>query len=138
MGGGSSPDNADLVEQVRGALAVVAAVEVGGDLLRPVMAQWVLRFEGVAQQRRVMPVGRRSGDPEWDAVAVDASRTFHAALAAVDQGTAGLGPQVQAPADRPVGTPLNGPCLTFGGDGGCCYARRMRWRSRVKPARPCI
>ncbi len=29
-------------------------------------------------------------------------------------------------------------CLTFGGDGGCCYPRRMRWRSRVKPARPCI
>ncbi|MFE0633435.1 hypothetical protein ACFW3D_41720, partial [Streptomyces sp. NPDC058864] len=25
------------------------------------------------------------------------------------------------------------PCLTFGGDGACCYPRRMRWRSRVKP-----
>src|SRR4051812_10762191 len=30
------------------------------------------------------------------------------------------------------------PCLTFGGDGVCCYPRRMRCRSRVKPARPCI
>jgi hypothetical protein len=30
------------------------------------------------------------------------------------------------------------PCLAFGGDGGCGYPRRMRWRSRVKPARACI
>ncbi len=30
------------------------------------------------------------------------------------------------------------PCLTFGGDGECRYPRRMRWRRRVKPARPCI
>ncbi|MEU6709755.1 hypothetical protein, partial [Streptomyces wuyuanensis] len=28
--------------------------------------------------------------------------------------------------------------LTFGGDGGCRYPSRMRWRRSVKPARPCI
>lgn len=30
------------------------------------------------------------------------------------------------------------PCLAFGGDGACCYPRWMRWRRRLKPARPCI
>ncbi|MEU7728227.1 GAF domain-containing protein, partial [Streptomyces sp. NPDC040724] len=29
-------------------------------------------------------------------------------------------------------------CLTFGGSRGWSYPRRMRWRSSVKPARPCI
>src|ERR1019366_9736313 len=29
-------------------------------------------------------------------------------------------------------------CRTFGGDGVWCYPSRMRWRSRVNPARPYI
>ena len=29
-------------------------------------------------------------------------------------------------------------CLTFGGDGAWCQPSRMRWRSRVNPARPHI
>ena len=35
-------------------------------------------------------------------------------------------------------TQLGGLCLTFGGDGVWCYPSRMRWRSRVNPARPYI
>ena len=74
------------VEQVTGAFAVIPAVQMRGHLAGPAVAQLgAARFEGVTQQRRVVPVGRGTGDPERDAVAVHTGRTFHAAFATVDR-----------------------------------------------------
>src|SRR5207344_2616421 len=84
--------------------AIESPVQMRGDPLGPAMPQLgTTRFEGVTQQRTVVPVGGGAGDPEWDAVSVDAGRALHPSFAPVDRAAAGPVAAARGLGDGPVG-----------------------------------
>ena len=98
---------AQLIEQLPGHGAVVAAVQMAGTVLRKDPVQLPARgLQGGGQQRRVVPVPGRGGDAQRDAVPVAGDRAFQAAFAPVDWGRPGslaaAGRLGQAPVDRDV------------------------------------
>ena len=69
--GGDPGLAAQYLEQLAGLAAVVAGIQVHGDMFGQVEAEPAQTLQGRCQQRRVMTVGRGYLHPDGDAVALD-------------------------------------------------------------------